>query len=340
MIQRNRFLPLPRARFIQGPVGPRPILAGLLLGLTVWACGGEESTGPGGEQQPPSVASVAVTPSIATLVSLGETVQLNASAQDASGNAISGKTFTWSSSDAGVVAVSSSGEVTAVANGSVTITATADGVNGTAAVDVNQVATQLAFTVQPTDAVAGAPISPAIETAIQDASGSTAADATDAVTVAIETNAGGGTLSGTTTVNAVGGTASFADLSIDQSGPGYTLVATSGTLMAATSAAFDVCGEPAATDEFLARVCELAALCPNISPTQEEIDACPLGIRSAMSEAQLNELERFTTYTRSQQDCILECIGRAICGRFGGALSNISDSDVLEPFRACEQECL
>ncbi len=134
MIQRNRFLTLPRARFIQGPVAPRLILAGSLIGFTVWACGGEESTGPGGQQQ---VASVAVTPRTAPLVSLGETIQLTASAQDASGNAISGKTFTWSSSDANVATVSASGLVTAVANGSVRIMATSDGVSGTRVVDVN-----------------------------------------------------------------------------------------------------------------------------------------------------------------------------------------------------------
>ena len=135
MIQRNHFSPLPRARFIHGPVGPRPLLAGLLIVLTVGACGGEESTGPGGEQQPPSVASVAVTPSTAFLL-LGETVQLTASASDASGNSISGKTFTWSSSDANAATVSASGVVTALANGSVTIAAAADGVEGTAAIEV------------------------------------------------------------------------------------------------------------------------------------------------------------------------------------------------------------
>lgn len=93
-------------------------------------------------------------------------------------------------------------------------------------------------------------------------------------------------------------------------------------------------------DGFLAATCEVAALCPGISPTQEEINACPSEIRFELSASQLAELERFTTYTKSRQDCILECIGQAICDRFGGGLSSISDSDVVEPFRACEQECL
>jgi len=92
-------------------------------------------------------------------------------------------------------------------------------------------------------------------------------------------------------------------------------------------------------DVFLARVCELAAQCPGVSATQQEIDACPSGIRSGLSGGQLAELERFTTYSSSQQDCILACMGGAICGRFGGSLSNISDSDVLEPFTACELQC-
>jgi hypothetical protein len=93
-------------------------------------------------------------------------------------------------------------------------------------------------------------------------------------------------------------------------------------------------------DAFLARICDLAAACPHISPTQEEINACPSGIRSELGGFEMDELERFTTYTKSQQDCILACIGGEICGRFGVGLSAISDSDVLDPFIECEQECL
>ena len=79
---------------------------------------------------PQSVATVQVTPSSSTLASVGQTVQLNATARDASGNTIAGKTFTWSTSDPGVATVSSSGLVTAVAGGDATITATSDGVSG------------------------------------------------------------------------------------------------------------------------------------------------------------------------------------------------------------------
>ena len=90
--------------------------------------------------------------------------------------------------------------------------------NGTTSVDVNQVATQLAFTVEPTPTIVASSIVPALKVAIQGAFGSLVPGATDAVTVAIGTNPGGGTLSGTTKVNAVAGVASFTDLTIDQMG--------------------------------------------------------------------------------------------------------------------------
>ena len=85
------------------------------------------------------LASVAVTPAAPTLDALGRTVQLTAAAQDSNAHTITGKTFSWTSSDAGVATVgAASGLVTAAANGVATITATTDGVDGTAAVTVAQ----------------------------------------------------------------------------------------------------------------------------------------------------------------------------------------------------------
>ncbi len=122
----------------------KPIALTLLGILTLCGCGEETTTGSGGQQPP--VASVVVTPSTATLVSLGESVQLNASAQDASGNSISGKTFTWSSSDESVATVNASGLVLAIANGATTITATTDGVQDSASLTVAQAASQIVVT--------------------------------------------------------------------------------------------------------------------------------------------------------------------------------------------------
>jgi Leucine-rich repeat (LRR) protein len=64
--------------------------------------------------------------------------------------------------------------------------------------------------------------------------------ATDEVTVAIGNNPGSGTFSGTQTVEAVNGIASFSDLAIERAGIGYTLIATSVGLTSSTSASFDI----------------------------------------------------------------------------------------------------
>ena len=68
-------------------------------------------------------------------------------------------------------------------------------------------------------------------------------NATTNITLAIGTNAGGGTLSGTfTTVAAVAGVATFSDLSINLTGTGYTLTAADAAalLTGATSSAFNI----------------------------------------------------------------------------------------------------
>jgi hypothetical protein len=108
-------------------------------------------------------------------------------------------------------------------------------------------ATQLAFSVQPTNTMAGQAISPAVQVEIRDASGARVWSSREAVAIEISRNPGGGTLAGTRTVNAVNGVASFPGLSIDNGGKGYQLAATSGKLTAASSAAFDVAPRPVAT---------------------------------------------------------------------------------------------
>ena len=99
---------------------------------------------------------------------------------------------------------------------------------------------QLVFTVQPTSTASGQAITPAIVVEARDGSGNLATQFTSAVAVAIGTNPGGGTLSGIASQNAVGGVATFAGLSIDLAGAGYTLVATGGGMTPGTSAAFEI----------------------------------------------------------------------------------------------------
>ena len=110
-------------------------LLGGAVAAALAACSGGGPTGPTAG----TVASVQVTPAADTLISLGQTQQLTAVAQDAAGNVISGKTFSWQSSAPGVVSVdAASGVATGVANGAATITASVDGKSGQAAVAVLQ----------------------------------------------------------------------------------------------------------------------------------------------------------------------------------------------------------
>lgn len=98
---------------------------------------------------------------------------------------------------------------------------------------------KLEFITPPSLTKAGVAIS-RIQVAIEDASGNTVTDATNPVTVLLGINVAGGTLSGTLTVNAVNGVATFTDLSIDKANALYALMATSGALTNASSLAFSI----------------------------------------------------------------------------------------------------
>ena len=112
------------------------------------ACGSDGPTG----TTPVSVASVVATVQVTSagppfLVSLGETLQLTASARDANGHAFPGKTFTfaWSSSDESIATVSSTGLATAIAYGAATITATTEDVQGSASLTVSRAFAYVAY---------------------------------------------------------------------------------------------------------------------------------------------------------------------------------------------------
>jgi hypothetical protein len=84
------------------------------------------------------VATVTVTPASATLNALGATTQMQATAKDASGNIVTGKATTWTTSNQAVATVSAAGLVTAVGYGTAAVTATVAGVAGSAVVTVSQ----------------------------------------------------------------------------------------------------------------------------------------------------------------------------------------------------------
>jgi hypothetical protein len=100
-------------------------------------------------------------------------------------------------------------------------------------------ANRLVFGQSPTTTAGGASMSPAVTVQIQDVN-SNLTTSTATVALAIGTNPGGGTLSGTVSAAAVGGVATFSNLSINKMGTGYTLVASSAPLTSATSGTFNV----------------------------------------------------------------------------------------------------
>ena len=126
------------------------IISRLFIAVMVAACSSQslptESTpddtppvpGPVTPPPPPppssaaSVATVTVASPSGTL-QVGQTAQLTATARDSAGNVLTGRSTSWSSSDAAVASVSASGLATGMGAGSATITAAVDGKRGTAA---------------------------------------------------------------------------------------------------------------------------------------------------------------------------------------------------------------
>ncbi len=111
-------------------------------------------------------------------------------------------------------------------------------------------ASKLAFTTQPGGGASSTAWATQPTVTVQDAYGNTVTSGTGStasVTIAIGTNPGGGTLSGTATVSAVAGVATFGNLSINTPATGYTLTATSGGYTSAVSSLFTITAGAAAS---------------------------------------------------------------------------------------------
>jgi uncharacterized protein YjdB len=87
---------------------------------------------------PPVPTTLTISASSTTLEALGATVQLTSQVLDKKGKVMTGVPITWSSSNQAVGSVSSSGLVTAVGQGSVSITAIADAAQGSVNISVTQ----------------------------------------------------------------------------------------------------------------------------------------------------------------------------------------------------------
>jgi hypothetical protein len=192
-----------------------------------------------------------------TSVTAGNVFVISVTAEDASGQIVTGYagTVSLTSGDplephpAGTFSFSQGLGITATlatleTAGSWPITATDTGspsISGvSAAVTVTAApASKVAFSQPPTNAAAGATISPAVEVQVTDPYGnlvSSGSASTASVTLTISS----GTLLGTTTVQASGGVATFNALSIDQAGSYELSASAAGLAGTATSNSFNV----------------------------------------------------------------------------------------------------
>ena len=131
------------------PLSPRAERSSvpLLLVLALAACGGSSPTDTGDDgNTSTSVESVEVTPSSGEIDALEGTIEFSAAARDADGAVVSGRTFSWSSTNEAAATVDDAGVATAVANGQTTVRATTEGVTGEAALTVRQVPVEVTVT--------------------------------------------------------------------------------------------------------------------------------------------------------------------------------------------------
>ena len=169
-----------------------------------------------------------------------------------------------------------------------TLSATSTGVSGSASSNTFNVAStpsKLAFSVSPGNSVQGQPLIPTVRVAILDVNNITVPNASNNVTVAIGINPSSGILSGTKTVTAVNGVATFNGLSIDKSGVGYTLTATSSGLINATSAAFNEVGSASAPTQLAfnvqpSNVAANAVISPAMLVVVEDVNGTIVGSAS------------------------------------------------------------
>ena len=200
-------------------------------------CGGGGDAGPGTTAPTAPVvdntpASITLSATAAFTLQSGASSTLTATVLTKDGRAVS-PTIAWTTSDAGIASVSG-GTITALKVGSTTISASAGPATASVIVTVTPgAAAVLALRAQPAGAAIGSMLTTQPVVEVRDANGNVVIASSAPVTVAI--TSGGGTLGGTTTVNAVSGVATFS-LSIAGSAGARILSFSSPGLASATSA--------------------------------------------------------------------------------------------------------
>ncbi|MGH7655046.1 MAG: beta strand repeat-containing protein, partial [Gemmatimonadaceae bacterium] len=213
---------------------------------------------------PAAAASIAITGGSAQTgaVSSALATPLGVTASDAFGNQVGlvNVQFTVASGggalSGGTVPTNAAGVANATwtlgaLTGSQSVTAAASGVPGSpltfSATALAGGATKLGISAQPSNVAAGSAIVPPIVVQVKDAQGNAATTYSGNVSLALAANPGGATLGGTTTVAAVGGIATFSNVSLNKAASGYTLTASASGLAGDTSTPFATTSGAAAT---------------------------------------------------------------------------------------------
>jgi plastocyanin len=137
---------------------------------------------------------------------------------------------------------------------------------------VGPAALQLVFTVQPSGVIAGQAILPAVQVSVEDPSGHVITSDNSPISLGLKSGSAGATLSGTTTVAANRGVATFGDLKIDRPGSDYTLNASAPSSATGTSSTFDVTPAPGVA----------ATILPATVQSQSGIVGQPVGVPPAV----------------------------------------------------------
>jgi hypothetical protein len=116
------------------------------------------------------------------------------------------------------------------------------GCGGGGSTGESPVAVALQFLTEPSAAVAGAQISPAVRVAAVGDDGAVVAGYSGVISLGLSGGAPGAELVGTASASAVAGTATFPSAAVDLPGSGFQLVATASGLQPATSVAFAIAG--------------------------------------------------------------------------------------------------
>ncbi len=188
------------------------------------------------------VAHVVISPPSAGFTAVGDTQRLTAVAKDSSGAIVQGVPFLWFSSDGNVAIVDTAGLVRSKGPGQGFITAAGRGVPASAVITVTQTPVHLKFSITPPDSIpVDRPFPRAIQVEVRDLNGSLATGARIPVTISVGAQstilAQPGAVNGTTTVDAVGGIATFTGLTM--SGPmGYYVLAATAPGMTPDSSAY------------------------------------------------------------------------------------------------------